>query len=329
MHMPSTTITLQELNDCSANTIPEWLFDSDAPCVLKGLVKDWPAVKAWHAGKIDSYLLGLDQSTPMTVYHLASKHNGRIFYNEAFDGFNFTRLKLPLAEVLSNIAKKADTYYVGSTLIDHWLPGFRQQNPLDLFGREHLASIWLGNQCRVAAHYDFPSNIACAVAGRRRFTLFHPSQLENLYLGPLDFTPSGQPISLVDFANPDLQAHPKFVEARKSAMVVDLEPGDALYIPSMWLHHVESLDDLNVLVNYWWRSTPAYHGAPNTALLHALLAISDLPKTQRETWRALFNHYVFDEPEIEHIPEVARGVLGEIDQDSAKNIRALITRFLR
>jgi hypothetical protein len=35
--------------------------------------------------------------------------------------------------------------------------------------------------------------------------------------------------------------------------MVELEPGDALHIPSMWYHHVEGLEPFNMLVNYWWR----------------------------------------------------------------------------
>ena len=81
--------------------------------------------------------------------------------------------------------------------------GFRAENDINLHAQTPLASLWIGNQSRVAAHYDFPTNIACSVAGHRRFTLFPPEQLENLYVGPVDFTPAGQPISTVDFAQPD------------------------------------------------------------------------------------------------------------------------------
>ena len=33
-------------------------------------------------------------------------------------------------------------------------------------------------------------------------------------------------------------------------------PGDAIYIPPLWWHHVESLGQFNVLVNYWYRTGP-------------------------------------------------------------------------
>ena len=57
--------------------------------------------------------------------------------------------------------------------------------------------IWLGNRSEVSAHFDLSDNIACVVAGRRRFTLFPPDQVANLYVGPLDHTMAGQPASMV------------------------------------------------------------------------------------------------------------------------------------
>jgi hypothetical protein len=215
-------------------------------------------------------------------------------------------------------------FYVGSTTVDTCLPGFREHNDVDFGDINPLASIWLGNRSRVAAHYDVPDNLACVAAGRRRFTLFPPDQLENLYVGPLEINPGGQAISLVDLKDPDFEAFPKFRTALENAVVADLEPGDALFIPSMWWHHVEGLDSLNVLINYWWRQSPAFMHSPADVLTHAILAIRDLPPAQREAWREIFRHYVFDADETTaaHIPEHCRGMLAPINDTSARRIRA-------
>src|SRR5206468_367295 len=82
----------------------------------------------------------------------------------------------------------------------------------------------------------------------RRFTLFPPEQLQNLYVGPLDFNPAGQAISLVDHAAPDLERFPRYAEALQHAQVAELEAGDAIFIPSMWWHAVEALAPFNALV---------------------------------------------------------------------------------
>ena len=153
--------------------------------------------------------------------------------------------------------------------------------------RDALASIWLGNRTRIAAHYDMPDNLACVAVGRRRFTLFPPTELPNLYVGPLEFTPAGQQISLVDFASARLERFPRFATALRSAQVAELDAGDALYIPGMWWHHVEALDAVQragqLLVA---DQSPAWMGAPVNALMHAMLSRArSCRRTQRAAWR--------------------------------------------
>ena len=234
-----------------------------------------------------------------------------------------------LGEVLDRLRnhrgdEQPPAIYVGSTTVDTCLPGFREQNDLDLGGFRPLVSLWLGNRSRVAAHFDIPDNMACCAVGRRRFTLFPPEELENLYIGPLDFNPAGQAISLVDFNAPDFERFPRFRKALDNAQAADLEPGDALFLPSMWWHHVEALDSLNVLINYWWSRKPAFRDDPKNVLNHALLSLRDLPPEQRRAWMNLFRHYVFEfeEDSVAHIPERRRGILSAIDETMARRIRA-------
>jgi hypothetical protein len=189
----------------------------------------------------------------------------------------------------------------------------------------------LGNKSTIAAHFDFPDNLACVVAGRRRFTLLPPAQLPNLYVGPLDLTPAGQPISMVDFRDPDFARFPRFEQALTHAFQATLEPGDAIVIPSMWWHHVESLDNLNTLVNYWWRQNTVSSGPPLAALQHAMLAFKDLAPHQKQAWQALLNFYVFEQDgtRFEHIPEPARGVLNPLTPSMASRIKAMIRQLLK
>ncbi|MCS5587311.1 MAG: cupin-like domain-containing protein [Porticoccaceae bacterium] len=323
---------------CQPDNIPDKVLNSAQPLILRGLVEQWPMVQAAKASAQQAveYLGQFSSEEPLTVYRGGPEIEGRVFYNADLSGFNFDVARLPLAEVVSELMQNIDQpqapmLYVGSTMIDKWLPGFRAENNIALDEHDPLVSIWLGNQSRIAAHYDFASNIACCVAGRRRFTLFPPEQLDNLYVGPLDFTPAGQPISMVDFANPDFERFPKFREALKHAQVVELEPGDALLIPSMWWHHVESLEGFNVLVNYWWRNSPSFMGAPLNVLQHAMMGLRDLPPEQRAVWQHIFEHYVFDpkDENFEHIPERSRGVLNAMTKDSTNGIRSLLLNRLK
>ena len=229
-------------------------------------------------------------------------------------------------------AEASPSLYVGATTVDTCLPGFRAANDLNLGTRDALASLWLGNRSRIAAHFDAPDNLACVVAGRRRFTLFPPDQLANLYVGPLDFTPAGQAISLVDFHAPDFARFPRFATALEHGQVAELEAGDAIFIPSMWWHHIEALAPLNLLVNYWWSQAPEHMDSPMNALMLALLTMRDLPPAQRAAWANVFKHYVFeaDGQTAAHIPPGARHALAPIDAAGARQLRAhLLNRLKR
>ena len=313
------------------------VLSSTEPVFLRGLVADWPVVKAGKqsARAAADYVGQFYSGRPVTASYGSPSIKGRVGYNDELTGFNFEAVTVSLDEFLDRLFAHIDdpkppASYVGSTLVDSWFPGFRQENDLALNVESPLVSLWIGNQITVSAHFDFPDNVACCVAGRRRFTLFPPDQLENLYVGPWDRTPAGQAISLVDLKNPDFEKFPRFREALKTAREFVLEPGDALFVPSMWWHNVEGLDGLNMLVNFWWRSTPHYMGTPLNVLKHALLSLRDLRPEQREAWRHILDFYVFD-PKDEataHIPESSRGIFGPLDERSARQLRAELLNLL-
>ena len=317
--------------------IPDAILQSTQPVVLRGLVVGWPLVRAGResARAAAAHLSGFYQGAPVRVLIGPPDQAGRFFYNDDFSGFNFRAEQARLDGVLDALLTAADdprpaAIYVGSTTIDTCLPGFRTNNDIDLGERQPLVSIWLGNRSRVAAHQDSPDNLACVAAGRRRFTLFPPDQLRNLYIGPLDYSPAGQAISLVDFAQPDLETFPRFAQAWQQAQVAELGPGDAIFIPSLWWHHIEALDAFNVLVNYWWRRAPVHLESPVNALMLAMMSLRDLPDAQRTQWQEIFRHYVFEpgEETNAHVPEQARGVLGPIDAEAAAQLRVLLIKRL-
>jgi len=326
--------TIQATQSC---WVPPQIFSSKTPIVIKGLVSDWPIVQSGSQSNEQALacILKYYQGLAVTAFILAAKYKGRMFYNNQLTGFNFAVIKESIQKLMQQTLDKmrtssnVSTCYIGSTNIDHWLPNFNSDHRLQFSDVQPLASIWLGNQSVVAAHFDFPNNIACNVVGRRRFTLFPPDQIDNLYIGPLDLTPAGQPISLVDMRNPDYQKHPKFKLAMQNALTVELEPGDAIYIPSMWWHQVEALADFNVLVNYWWRDSEEYLGSPFDALLHSILSLKNLPTTQRKIWQNMMNYYVFnDDPQK---PKVFASLKNNerLQQNQALRLRKMLIRQLQ
>lgn len=328
---------VREVTVEQAGQLPAVIHGSSEPLLLRGLVRHWPIVRAAEdsSSAVEAYLRGFYQGASVNAVYSEPGHRGRLFYNDDLSGFNFQAVPARLDRVLDEIRGQSHEenpagVYMGSTSIDAALPGFRSENDIELEGIEPLVFIWMGNRSRIAAHYDLPDNIACCAAGRRRFTLFPPGEIANLYPGPIDFTPAGQTISMVDFEEPDFERFPRFRQAVEQAQLAELEPGDAVYIPSMWWHHVEGQNDLNVLINYWWRPVPAYMDTPANVLEYALLAMRDLPSKEREAWRAIFDFYVFDfeEDSVGHIPEDRRGMLASMSDTLARRLRAQLLRKL-
>ncbi|MBS7458667.1 cupin-like domain-containing protein [Coralloluteibacterium stylophorae] len=317
------------------------LLDAGEPVVLRGVAAHWPLVAAGRGGvqAAMDYLKAHATERPVQYSHGDREVAGRPFYRAGFTALNCEVRRARLDQVLDEIAGHLDdaappTFYVASQRVDACMPGLRTDNDLDFaaHGVEAPPSIWIGNRVTASCHYDAPNNIACCAVGRRRFTLFPPDQIGNLYPGPLDPTPGGQAVSVVDFAQPDFERFPRFREALATARSAELEPGDALFIPSMWWHHVEALAPFNVLVNYWWTGAPAWMPSPMHALHLALWAIRDRPEREKQAWREVFDYYVFGPCERAgaHLPEAARGLLGPLDDTRARQLRAsLIDRLNR
>lgn len=326
--------------ECSADfVLTDEVLLADEPILLRNLVAHWPIVKQVKQSTDAAlqYLMQFYSGIDVVEVQGSAELKGRIAYTSDFTQLNCVSARKPLPEVFNDIFSAAQQAepplcYMGTTPIHLLLPGFSEFNQLDLVQQKASAFMWLGNRSCVPAHYDLPDNIACNIVGRRRFTLFPPEQLENLYVGPLDFTPAGQAISLVDVRAPDFEQFPKYRTAQSAALIAELEPGDALFLPSMWWHNVEGLDDLNILVNYWWRQSPAYMGSPADVLELALLAMRDLPPAQKQAWKGLLDHYIFnnDSDSFSHIPEHARGSVGELNDTLARKMKAkILARFNR
>lgn len=325
--------------ELSVGTSPsQELLTSDTPWVARGYLREWPVVEHGKQGdeKALAYLASFYQGRPVSAFLAEPEYKGRFFYNEDVTGFNFVQVDTRLDQVFSKLLSLKDesnapSLYVGSTQTSAWLPGFNEAHPLPATLPGVMTSLWIGNQSRVAAHFDFPRNIACCVIGQRRFTLFPPDQVANLYVGPWDLTPAGQPISMVDFENPDYDRFPGFAEAEANAVVTELAPGDVIYIPNMWWHQVESLSVINGLVNFWWQETPGVYGSPTEALKHAFLSIRSLPLHQRNALKSLFDHYVFaeDTQHLEHLPEASWGRLDSVSDSLARQLRAELTNSLK
>jgi hypothetical protein len=332
---------MKEYSGLTIDEIRRNVLPDKHPAILRGLVRDWQAVREFldSPAALVGYLQRHDSGAPVDALMTAPEVEGQIFYNAAMSGFNFHRNRLPLSEIAAQVLRyaqfpKPPAVAAQSALIRDCLPAFEQENKLPLFDGTVLPRIWLGNRITTPTHVDEWNNVGCVVAGRRRFTLFPPEQIANLYIGPLDFAPTGAAMSMVSLRNPDLQRYPKFRDALGQAQTAELEPGDCIFIPPLWWHHVESLEPFNVLVNYWWHDplgADARADSAFDALLHGILSIRALPPETRRAWAAFFEQYVFGalHGATEHIPPERRGILGDLSAEQISALRAHLARKLQ
>ncbi|MFA3791251.1 cupin-like domain-containing protein [Aliiglaciecola sp. SL4] len=342
--MLSISKQTEVITHCQPGEIPNDIHQCQHPVVLKGLVKHWKLVEVGLQSPQRSvdYLKSFYNGKPVFAYFGEPAIEGKYAYNDNATELNYESKKARVDEVLALIIEhlydqQPPSYYIASNVIDANFPGLGEENNLHIpitskssATESPVASIWIGNRSIARCHYDASDNIACVVSGKRRFITFPPDQIANLYPGPLAPTPGGPVITMVDLHNPDFEKYPKVKHALAVGQVAELEPGDAIYIPSMWWHQVEALSSYNILVNYWWSDAEKYMGAAMNVLYHAMLSLRDKPAHEKAGWKHIFDYYIFGEGEqpTEHLPPEAQGFLAPMDDVMSRQLRAMLINKL-
>jgi hypothetical protein len=327
---------IREVADVDFARFHDEIRPAGEPVVLRGVVRHWPAVAAALEGDraIVDYLIACGPKRPVGAIAARPEEEGRFFYNEDITGFNFVSGRGHMEQFLRDLlAVGADprppAMAMQSEVIPEVLPAFAEANVLPLLP-DVAPRMWIGNRIRVSPHCDLMENVACVVAGRRRFTLFPPQQVVNLYPGPFELTPAGTPVSMVDMQDPDLDRYPRYASAWATAQRAELSPGDAIYIPYMWWHGVDSLEPVSMLVNYWWNDVPKHISTPYDAMLHNILTFRHLPRRERDVWRTMLDYYIFESEgdPAAHLPEHARGMMGAPTPELFAKLRATLRKIV-
>ena len=183
------TVMERQVTDSAA--LDALLTGARTPFVVRKLVADWPLVKAGLQSPraARTYLLDRARDVPFAVSIGQPGHDGRMFYDAAM-AMNFQMARGRLTDIFGGFDDNegradAPTVYLASIDVPGHFDEVDSENRVELGARQAVASLWIGTPTRIAAHNDFPDNLACCVAGRRRFTLFPPGQFRNLYLGQI------------------------------------------------------------------------------------------------------------------------------------------------
>lgn len=147
--------------------------------------------------------------------------------------------------VVSNVKNRPDT-------IEQIL-GFNALATFNYQSRSNTANIWLNyRETFGRSHFDDYENFNFMLEGRKRFVLLPPG-FRNYYIRSM-LNGFGHHSKVVNFDKVDLARFPRLREPLKLRREVVLQPGEMLYLPLSWWHHVEPLDHVNLNLNFWLES---------------------------------------------------------------------------
>ena len=217
-----------------AETFLQSYYSTNRPLVLHGALQPWPAIKKWSpeflieaAGEVEVEIQADRDADPEFEVH-KTKHTTRRrfadFVNQVFDG-NETN------DVYMTAYNGNANREILNRLMNDILPLPSMLDEATVSGRTFF---WMGPEGTVTPlHHDLTNNLMAQVVGRKRVKLIAPFELPLVYNHLHCF-------SRVDPENVDLSRFPLFKDVR--VLDVTIGPGDILFLPVGWWHHVRGLD---------------------------------------------------------------------------------------
>jgi len=316
-----TLSPIPELDRPSIEQFQKDIYFRAKPVVMRGIARDLEPVKAASESpeSLNRWLKSTVGNRDVGIMTAKSAADSTFHYEDDLTNVNFERDEMDFGAFIDTIMQPVDentsSLYLQGTEASKLSAKLREALQFPYAPATSEPSVWMGNKTTAQTHFDLSQNIAIVISGRRRFTLFPPEQVSNLYMSPVETAPCGTPISMARLDTPNFEKHPRFEEALRHAVFADLEPGDAIFIPYMWWHQVQASGPLNMLVNYWWNEYDEL-GSPMFAMLHSVMTMRDMPPAMRSAWKAMFDHFVFGAENdggaksMNHMPIENRGGLG-------------------
>jgi hypothetical protein len=323
MNIPALTFVHTEVPRVPAPAADEFnrmAANGSEPAVLTGCLQDWPLVRELQqAGNPDAEIAVLERligHRKVQYTTIAPEQHGQLGYTDDGSRTNFaftsgkrvafSRFGDALRATLAD--RRGGAVYMQSAP----LRGFPELLPHvpDLqylaTAAEAYRQLWIGSGGHVVnLHFDPTHNLIAMLTGRKRVTLIPPDSMTNMYPAPLDVRLGDAIGSQVTLLAPDFARHPRAADELAKARVAILEPGEILYIPPMWWHHVESFG-LNVMLNKWVLPVPAAHFTDLTVdLVRGMLLFSDIPRSLRLRYREAYAGALFGTAEPPASPPAA------------------------
>jgi len=210
-------------------------YSANRPVVITGVVNEWDAMRKWTTKHLEEVCgnqiieVMADRESDAKYEINSERHRRKVRFADYI-------AMVSEADESNDIYLVANNHFLDErearALRDDLdpLPNFLDTNTMD--GRVHF---WYGPQGTVTPlHHDTMNILLAQIRGRKLVTLIPPNAT------PLVYNEVGV-YSSVNVEKPDRQAHPLFQWAPQSSVM--LNPGEALFIPVGWWHHVRALDE--------------------------------------------------------------------------------------
>jgi hypothetical protein len=337
-----TDKTVRRMRAPTHDELMSTIVPASEPVIFEGALDQWSLLSPpLSSDALLEKLAAACGKREIVVARAARKNAGLFSYADGkAHGQNFTEQRQNFDAFLDDVKRHtADVdgpaLYMRSLLLNHWLPELLPEFELPMLGDQTLwggsGRMWIGTGGhRVALHYDRDDNLLCMVSGRKRFMLYPPSALSNVYIGGFGLEPGSVATAVVDPLAPDRKRFPRFADSERDVVVAEIAAGDVLYLPAHWWHHVESFG-LNVAVTFWWcRTTMEQRLASEAAFVHGLLSLRPLPAHLRSFYRSLFDYFVFEThgAPYAHVAESEQGWAGAPTPERDRELRKKLGQML-
>lgn len=210
------------------------------PVILRGAIDDWPAMKRWSC---DYFKQRFGERAVPAV----REKNGNLYDRNG--GLHYENIRVADYVDLLDAGSPIDLYMVFR--VHEVMPELFEDIIRPAYCRDarwFRSRFWFaGPDMKGALHRDLPENLYAQIVGHKKFLLLDRRLTRMVHRHPLR---SGVPnYSPVDAEAPDLRRYPRFRDA--PLLSAEVEPGDLLYIPSLWWHQAHSVDT-SLSVNLWW-----------------------------------------------------------------------------
>jgi hypothetical protein len=238
---------IQRVGELSARDFAREFVATETPVILTRLTATWPARQRWSADYFRREFGDVELGVEVV-------EGGRLGDNQHFLAAKSTRRMQLRAYIDEAINGSDGVLYAAEQPLRKLFPAaardlravpYASRTLCALTGNSEL--LWIGSRGNASGlHFDELHNFNMQMVGRKRWVIFPRAQQPLLYV-PSSLRKSH--FSPIDYEHPDYERFPKYRQA--TPIEFDVEPGEVLFLPGGWVHHVRTLE-FSINVNVWW-----------------------------------------------------------------------------